>query len=69
VKTQISYANIRYSVYLFGILILLFTSLPSVLHKDEGLGGLLTAMILIGIGVGGFKTCLTPLMGEWLRPN
>jgi proton-dependent oligopeptide transporter, POT family len=56
-------------VYLFGTSILFFTSLPSVLLKDEGLGGLLTAMILIGIGIGGVKACLIPLIGGWLRSN
>jgi proton-dependent oligopeptide transporter, POT family len=55
-------------VYLFGTSILFFTSLPSVLHKDEGLGGLLTAMILIGIGIGGVKVCLTPHIGVWFAP-
>jgi proton-dependent oligopeptide transporter, POT family len=55
-------------VYLFGTSILFFTSLPSVLHKDEGLGGLLTAMILIGIGIGSVKVCLTPLIGVWFAP-
>jgi proton-dependent oligopeptide transporter, POT family len=68
VNKQISYANIRYSVYLFGTSVLFFTSLPSVLHKDGGLGGLLTTMILIGIGIGGVKVCLTPLIGVWLAP-
>lgn len=55
-------------MYLIGTSILFFTSLLSILHKDEGLGGLLTAMILIGVGIGGVKVCLTPLIGVWLTP-
>jgi len=68
-EQTISNANTRHSLYLFGTSVLFFTSLPSVLHKDEGLGGLLTAMVLIGIGIGGVKACLTPLIGGWLRFN
>jgi POT family proton-dependent oligopeptide transporter len=43
-------------VYLAGLLVLFVTSLPFALEADAGLGGLVTCMIILGIGTGGIKS-------------
>jgi POT family proton-dependent oligopeptide transporter len=51
-------------VYIFGILILLFTSLPISLQHGAGLGGFIAAILIIGIGTGGIKSNVSPLIAE-----
>lgn len=39
------------------------TSLPASLDHNAGLPGFISAMVLIGIGVGGVKATLPPFLG------
>ncbi|KAJ7026811.1 oligopeptide transporter [Mycena alexandri] len=52
------------SIYAVGVLILFVTSLPRSLDHGAGLGGLIAAIIIIGIGAGGLKSNLSPFMGD-----
>ncbi|OAP63958.1 hypothetical protein AYL99_03185 [Fonsecaea erecta] len=52
------------SVYLIGLLILFTTSLPVSLQHGAGLGGFITAVIIIGIGTGGIKSNVAPLIAD-----
>lgn len=51
-------------VYVVGLLILFVTSLPGPLENGAGLGGLITTMIILGIGTGGIKSNVSPLIAE-----
>ncbi|PGH18913.1 hypothetical protein AJ80_04332 [Polytolypa hystricis UAMH7299] len=51
-------------VYLAGIVVLLVTSLPFSLHNGAGLGGFISAIIIIGIGTGGIKSNVAPLIAD-----
>lgn len=53
-------------IYVLGLLLLFVTSLPSVLdhHKGAGLGGLVAAMIIMGLGTGGIKSNVSPLIAD-----
>jgi POT family proton-dependent oligopeptide transporter len=53
-------------VYILGLIVLFVTSLPVAIHHDAALGGLITAMILIGLGTGGIKSNVSPLVAEQL---
>ena len=48
-------------IYMFGLLILVFTSIPTALQHGAALGGLVAAMIVIGLGTGGIKSNVAPL--------
>ncbi|PMD40414.1 peptide transporter PTR2-A [Hyaloscypha variabilis F] len=50
--------------YMLGLLILFVTSLPFAIESGYAFGGLLTAMILIGLGTGGIKSNVSPLIAE-----
>ncbi|KAJ7747785.1 di/tri peptide transporter 2 [Mycena metata] len=52
------------SIYAVGVLVLFVTSLPVSLNHGAGLGGLIAAIIIIGIGAGGMKSNLSPFMGD-----
>ncbi|KAJ6449747.1 MFS peptide transporter [Mycena sanguinolenta] len=52
------------SVYACGIFILLVTSLPVSLEHGAGLGGLIAAIIIFGIGAGGMKSNLAPFIAD-----
>ncbi|KAJ7468253.1 putative MFS peptide transporter [Mycena galericulata] len=52
------------SVYVLGVLILFVTSLPVSLEHGAGLGGLVAAIIIIGIGAGGMKSNLAPFIAD-----
>ncbi|KAI9763596.1 MAG: peptide transporter ptr2 [Geoglossum simile] len=54
-------------VYIVGLVVLLVTSLPVSLEHGAGLGGLIAAMIIIGLGTGGIKSNVSPLIAEQYR--
>lgn len=56
-------------VYIVGTLILWVSSLPVAIENGAGLGGLVTAMIVIGFGTGGIKSNVSPLIAEQYRPT
>lgn len=60
------YNTIMYSayIYLIGVAILFLTSLPTSIEHGAGTGGLIVAMIVIGIGTGGIKSNVSPLIAE-----
>ncbi|EEB06914.1 PTR family peptide transporter [Schizosaccharomyces japonicus yFS275] len=51
-------------VYFIGILILTCTSLPSLIRKGKCLGGFVVALIVIGLGTGGIKSNVSPMVAE-----
>lgn len=51
-------------IALLGILILFVTSLPDALDHGTGMPGLLVALIVIGLGFGGIKSNVGPLIAE-----
>lgn len=51
-------------VYIVGIFILFITSLPSVASHNTSLGGFIVAVIVIGIGTGGVKSNVAPLIAD-----
>lgn len=51
-------------IYIIGIFILFITSLPSVASKNASLGGFIAAVIIIGIGTGGVKSNVSPLIAD-----
>ena len=63
------YNTILYSafVYLAGLAILFFTSLPTAIEHGAAKGGLIAAMIIIGLGTGGIKGNVSPLIAEQYR--
>lgn len=65
------YNTIMYSAYIYviGVIILVFTSLPTSLEHGAGTGGLIVAMIIIGIGTGGIKSNVSPLIAEQNVPS
>jgi len=51
-------------VYICGLLILVTTALPVAITGGASLGGLIAAMIVIGLGTGGIKSNVSPLIAE-----
>ncbi|KAJ4345873.1 peptide transporter ptr2 [Didymosphaeria variabile] len=51
-------------VYIAGLLILVTTSIPSALSAGAGLGGFVTAIVIIGLGTGGIKSNVAPLIAD-----
>lgn len=60
------YWTIFYSaiIYIVGCLVLFLTSLPVAIEHGASLGGLIAAMIIIGMGTGGIKSNVSPLIAE-----
>jgi len=54
-------------IYIVGLIILFCTSLPVAIEHGAALGGLVTAMIVIGLGTGGIKSNVSPLIAEQYR--
>ncbi|KAI0145504.1 POT peptide transporter [Xylariaceae sp. FL1272] len=52
------------STALVGVAILFVTSLPSLLERGSGFPGLLVGLIIIGLGAGGIKSNVGPLVAE-----
>ncbi|KAK1144977.1 peptide transporter ptr2 [Aspergillus melleus] len=55
-------------VYLVGLLILVCTSIPTALAHGAGLGGFIVAILIIGLGTGGIKSNVAPLVSPPSRP-
>ncbi|KAK2750738.1 peptide transporter ptr2 [Myotisia sp. PD_48] len=51
-------------VYIFGLAILFVTSLPVSIEHGASFGGLIAAMVIIGLGTGGIKANISPLIAE-----
>lgn len=51
-------------IYMVGILILFITSLPSVASHGVSLGGFIVSIIIIGLGTGGVKSNVSPLIAD-----
>lgn len=60
------YLTIKYFsiVYMVGILVLFMTSLPISIEHGMALPGLIAAMVIIGLGTGGIKSNVSPLIAE-----
>ncbi|KAH6701378.1 POT family-domain-containing protein [Leptodontidium sp. MPI-SDFR-AT-0119] len=59
-KTLIIFA----CVYIAGLLILVLTSLSVALENGVGMGGFVAAILVIGIGTGGIKSNVPPLLAD-----
>src|SRR5881398_1956440 len=46
------------------LLILVLTSLPVALENGAGMGGFIAAILIIGIGTGGIKSNVSPLIAD-----
>ena len=51
-------------VYIAGLVILFATSLPGPLDNGAGLGGVVAAIVVIGLGTGGIKSNVAPLIAD-----
>lgn len=51
-------------IYFFGLLVLVLTSIPPSINAGVGLPGLIIAMIILGVGAGGVKSNVSPLMAD-----
>ncbi|KAI5294670.1 hypothetical protein KEM52_003488 [Ascosphaera acerosa] len=51
-------------IYIVGLLVLVCTSIPTSLEHGAGLGGFIAAIIIIGIGTGGIKSNVSPLIAD-----
>lgn len=50
-----------------GLLILVTTSIPNSLSNGAGTGGFIAAIIVIGLGTGGIKSNVAPLIADQYR--
>jgi POT family proton-dependent oligopeptide transporter len=51
-------------VYIIGLIILTCTSIPAALDSGAGLGGFIVSLIVIGLGTGGIKSNVAPLIAD-----
>lgn len=56
-------------VYIFGLVILVATSTPVGIQSGAGFGGLVAAMVVIGLGTGSIKANVTPMCAEQYKPD
>ncbi|KAJ4984985.1 MFS peptide transporter [Stagonosporopsis vannaccii] len=63
------YVTIKYFsvVYVVGVGVLFVTSLPWCIERGVAFPGLLVAMVVIGLGTGGIKSNVSPLIAEQVR--
>ena len=54
-------------IYIVGLLILTTTSVPSAIESGSAFGGFIAAIIIIGLGSGGIKSNVSPLIAEQYR--
>jgi POT family proton-dependent oligopeptide transporter len=50
-------------MYVLGVVVLFVCSIPWMLDRGAGLPGLIVAMIVISLALGGVKASLPPLLG------
>ncbi|KAM0330975.1 hypothetical protein ACHAQA_003932 [Verticillium albo-atrum] len=55
------------AVYIIGLVILVATATPASIQSDAAFGGLIAAMVAIGLGTGGIKANVTPMCAEQYR--
>ena len=51
-------------IYIVGIFLLFITSVPSITSKSTATGGYIAAIIIIGLGTGGVKSNVSPLIAD-----
>ncbi|KAL6171718.1 hypothetical protein ACJQWK_02725 [Exserohilum turcicum] len=56
-------------IYIIGLVILVATSTPEGIHSGAGFGGLIAAMVVIGLGTGSIKANVTPMCAEQYKPD
>jgi POT family proton-dependent oligopeptide transporter len=56
--------TISLGVYIIGLTILVATATPAGIQSNAGFGGLVAAMVIIGLGTGGIKANVTPMCAE-----
>jgi POT family proton-dependent oligopeptide transporter len=56
-------------VYIIGLVILVGTSSPAGIESGAGFGGLIVAMVVIGLGTGSIKANVTPMCAEQYKPE
>ncbi|EUC39969.1 hypothetical protein COCMIDRAFT_41624 [Bipolaris oryzae ATCC 44560] len=56
-------------VYIVGLVILVATSTPAGIQSGAGFGGLVAAMVVIGLGTGSIKANVTPMCAEQYKPD
>ncbi|KAJ6091901.1 Major facilitator superfamily domain general substrate transporter [Penicillium canescens] len=56
--------TISLGVYIVGLTILVATATPAGIQSNAGFGGLVAAMVIIGLGTGGIKANVTPMCAE-----
>jgi POT family proton-dependent oligopeptide transporter len=56
-------------IYLVGLAVLFVTSIPKAIEAGVAGGGLVTAMLVIGLGTGGIKSNVSPLIAEQVHDS
>ncbi|KAF9114159.1 peptide transporter ptr2 [Mortierella sp. AM989] len=56
-------------IYMVGLIVLVLTSIPTAILHNAALPGLVVAMIIIGLGTGGIKSNVSPLVAEQYQGN
>ena len=56
-------------MYIVGLVILVTTATPAGIQSGAGFGGLIAAMVVIGLGTGSIKANVTPMCAEQYRPD
>ncbi|KAL4903097.1 hypothetical protein BDW74DRAFT_169050 [Aspergillus multicolor] len=51
-------------IYIIGLTVLVSTATPAAIHGGSAFGGLVAAMVIIGLGTGGIKANVTPFCAE-----
>jgi POT family proton-dependent oligopeptide transporter len=51
-------------IYFVGMIILVVTFTPMAIKAGASMGGLIAALITIGLGTGGLEACIAPMCGE-----
>ncbi|RPA92786.1 PTR2-domain-containing protein [Choiromyces venosus 120613-1] len=54
-------------IYAFGLLVLVTTAIPQAVEGGHAFGGLIASILIIGLGTGGIKANVAPLIAEQYR--